>query len=194
MYGSEELTLSSASGNATMTTPSKGFSNDGIAAFFNQDGTVSTSGATSSSSSSSSSGSGSNSGLSGGAIAGIAIGSVAGVAIIIIILAFFLIKRRRKQAPSNIETAPDVPNVPEVSSDEKTKDISSILFRNPRKVELPAQREGSYASEMPDSARYEMQPDSTRYEMEAGNEPVELPAYRMSVKRKSAKLDDISGL
>lgn len=178
-----------------MTTPSKGFSNDGIAAFFNQDGAISTSGATSSSSSSSSgSGSGSKSGPSGGAIAGIAIGAVAGIAIIVIILAFFLIKRRRKQAPSNVETAPDVPNVPEVSSDEKTKDISSILFRNPRKVELPAQREGSYASEMPDSARYEMEPGSTRYEMDAGSEPVELPAYRMSVKRKSAKLDDISGL
>ncbi|KAJ5082373.1 hypothetical protein N7532_011416 [Penicillium argentinense] len=111
----------SAMGNATLTEPATGFSNEKVTTYFSQLGD---------------SGSDSGSHMSGGTIAGAAIGSVAGAAVLVAGLIYVLIIRRRKRKAANRH-----PGIPEAPPDPISARFSRAIFRNSgRKVELGSQR------------------------------------------------------
>ncbi|KAJ5621744.1 hypothetical protein N7528_006527 [Penicillium herquei] len=155
----------SATGNATMTKPSAGFSNEAVEAFFDRKVTVATNGSTSTSTTTAptliSAKDGSSSSLTGGTIAGIVIGCIAGAILVAMLVAYFVFKRR-KQEPSV-----EQPDIHEAPGNEKS--MLELLFGNPRQK----------IQELPDYFRRPLpeMPDSAKYEMDAAALPVELPAF-----------------
>lgn len=140
----------SSMGNATMTKPSAGFSNKEIATYFSTNGITAVE---------------SSSHLSGGAIAGIVIGSVAGAAILIGIGVYILILRRRKILPKGqdhgtIQEFPSESNRHEAPPDLITARFARAIFRNRGKTaELGSQ---SVAHEMDTTQIYELPARSSR--------------------------------
>ncbi|KAJ6016030.1 hypothetical protein N7540_010621 [Penicillium herquei] len=171
-----------ATGNATMTKPSDGFSNEAVTAFFDKKATAATNASTTATSTIATatapmtSKSGSSSSLSGGDIAGIVIGAIAGAILIAMGLAYFFIFKRRKQP---VVDYPDVHEVPG-SEGHPVKSKLGFLFGNPRQKiqELPDQ----YNKAIPEM------PDSAKYEMPAADAPVELPG--LGENRRSVYLPE----
>ncbi|KAJ5578364.1 uncharacterized protein N7459_007328 [Penicillium hispanicum] len=164
----------SAAGNATLTAPLHGFSNPQVAAFFNQRGA-----ATNTSSAPSR-----GDHLSGGRIAGVVIGSVAGAALLAVILTLFSIYRRRKQnAPREVQFSTTIPE----SQLGIYGKFSKALFRNRgRPAELDPTSEGQRRENF--IGMHEMNAGAdgrARHEMYGGAIPAELPD-RMSVDRPRA--------
>ncbi|KAJ5733904.1 cell wall anchored protein [Penicillium malachiteum] len=153
----------SATGNATMTKPSNGFSNEAVEAFFDRKVAVATNGSSTTSTNTAptiiSAKDASSSSLAGGTIAGIVIGCIAGAILVAMLVAYFIFKRR-KQQPSV-----EQPEVHEAPENEKSR--LGFLFGNPRQK----------IQELPDHFRRPLpeMPDSAKYEMDAAVLPAELP-------------------
>ncbi|KAI9931940.1 hypothetical protein MW887_009441 [Aspergillus wentii] len=141
-----------ANGNASMMTPSNGFSTTPIANFFQATNNSSSSSNTTSSTPSK------KSEISGGAIAGAVVGSVAGAALIVALI-LFIINRRRKQAATSYQQA----------AENKGFDSSptGATWRNwdGQMIELPS-GQSKPPAQLPDSI--------IPHEMEANEAPSEL--------------------
>ncbi|KAJ5730757.1 cell wall anchored protein [Penicillium malachiteum] len=166
----------SAIGNATMSKPSRGFSNDAVEAFFDHKATASTNASTSTTTNTTTatnttkSKNVSSSSLSGGDIAGIVIGSLAGVILIAMgersLLGSLFGNPRQKMQELPDQLAPEMPD----SARYEMPDSARYEVPDSAKYEMP----DSAKYEVPDSAKYEV-PDSAKYEMSADVAPVELP-------------------
>lgn len=104
-----------------MTQPTAGFSNKKVATYFNQPGATTT-------------GSETSSDLHGGKIAGIAIGSIAGAAMLVVGAGYILIRRKRKRTAKDQENSiheiPPESSVYEAPPDSVTARFAKAIFRN----------------------------------------------------------------